>query len=85
MKHYEGVGRFWRAWFYWDKVKTFGDVPWYDEPIDPDDDEQLYKGRDPRDYVMQKVLEDLDFAATWCSRPANTSTPTSSTAMWRWP
>ena len=49
MKHYEGVGRFWRAWFYWDKVKTFGDVPWYDEPIDPDDDEQLYKGRDPRD------------------------------------
>ena len=41
MKHYEGVGRFWRAWFYWDKVKTFGDVPWYDEPIDPDDDEQL--------------------------------------------
>ena len=35
------------------------------EPIDPDDDEQLYKGRDPRDYVMQKVLEDLDFAATW--------------------
>ena len=22
MKHYEGVGRFWRAWFYWDKVKT---------------------------------------------------------------
>ena len=68
MKHYEGVGRFWRAWFYWDKVKTFGDVPWYDEPIDPDDDEQLYKGRDPRDYVMQKVLEDLDFAATWCSK-----------------
>lgn len=41
---------------------------WYDEPIDPDDDEQLYKGRDPRDYVMQKVLEDLDFAATWCSK-----------------
>lgn len=85
MKHYEGVGRFWRAWFYWDKVKTFGDVPWYDEPIDPDDDEQLYKGRDPRDYVMQKVLEDLDFAATCAPRPANTSTPTSSTAMWRWP
>ena len=28
--HYEGVGRFCRAWFYWTKVKTFGDVPWYD-------------------------------------------------------
>lgn len=67
MKHYEGVGRFWRAWFYWEKVKTFGDVPYYDEPIDPKDDEQLYKGRDSRDYVMAKVLEDLDFATTNCS------------------
>ena len=47
--HYEGTARFWRAWQYFEKVKTFGAVPWYDEPIDPDDDEQLYKGRDPRD------------------------------------
>ena len=65
---YTALSRFFRAAFYFDKVKRFGDVPWYDEPIDPDDDEQLYKGRDPRDYVMQKVLEDLDFAATWCSK-----------------
>ncbi len=65
--HYEGVGRFWRAWFYWDKVKLFGDVPWYSEPIDPDDDEALYKGRDPRDEVMEHVLEDLDFAVANCS------------------
>lgn len=67
LKHYEGVGRFWRAWFYWEKVKTFGDVPWYGEPIDPADEEALYKGRDPRDLVMTKVLEDLDFACTYCS------------------
>lgn len=70
LKHYEGVGRFWRAWFYWEKVKTFGDVPFYDQPIDPDDDEALYKGRDPRAEVMAKVLEDIDFAATWCSADA---------------
>ncbi len=70
MKHYEGVGRFWRAWFYWEKVKTFGDVPWYDEPIDPNDDAQLYKGRDARDFVMDKVLEDLDFATAYCSTAA---------------
>ncbi len=31
LDHYEGVGRFWRAWFYWAKVKTFGGVPWYGE------------------------------------------------------
>lgn len=66
MKHYEGVGRFWRAWFYWDKVKMFGNVPWYDEPIDPNDESQLYKGRDPRDFVMQKVLEDINYAVTYC-------------------
>jgi len=67
MKHYEGVGRFWRAWFYWEKVKLFGDVPWYDETIDPDDEEMLYKGRDSRDFVMEKVLEDLNYAVANCS------------------
>ncbi|MCD8313930.1 MAG: RagB/SusD family nutrient uptake outer membrane protein [Bacteroidales bacterium] len=60
--HYEATARFWRAWKYWDKVKEFGAVPWYDEPIDADDEENLYKARDNREYVMEKVLEDLNFA-----------------------
>lgn len=67
LKHYEGVGRFWRAWFYFDKVKYFGDVPWYSEPIDAKDDAMLYKKRDPRDTVMTKVLEDINFAVNNCS------------------
>ena len=66
MKHYEGVGRFWRAWLYYSKVQTFGPVPWYDKPIDPEDEEALYKGRDSREFVMDKILEDLNFAATHC-------------------
>lgn len=66
MKHYEGVGRFWRAWLYYNKVQTFGPVPWYDKPIDPEDEEALYKGRDSREFVMDKILEDLNFAATHC-------------------
>lgn len=70
LKHYEGVARFWRAWFYYDKVKTFGAVPWYDAPIDAEDEAQLYKGRDSREFVMRKVLEDLDFASTYCSTAA---------------
>ncbi len=64
--HYEGTARFWRAWQYFSKVKSFGDVPWYTEPIDPDDEEALYKPRDSREYVMGKILEDLDFAAEHC-------------------
>ena len=66
MKHYEGVGRFWRAWLYYTKVQTFGAVPWYDKPIDPEDEKELYKGRDSREFVMGKILEDLNFASTYC-------------------
>ncbi len=49
LDHYEGVGRFWRAWFYWAKVKTFGGVPWYGEPIDAEDMVALYRARDERE------------------------------------
>ena len=66
LDHYEGVARFWRAYFYMNKVKTFGAVPWYDREIDANDREALYKPRDSREYVMRKVLEDLDFASTHC-------------------
>lgn len=66
-RHYEGVGRFWRAYFYYDMVRTFGDVPWYDHELDVEDNEQLYKPRDPREFVMDKVLEDLNFAVENCS------------------
>ncbi|MCC9044275.1 RagB/SusD family nutrient uptake outer membrane protein [Myroides sp. M-43] len=59
--HYQGLARFFRAWFYFDKVKRFGDVPWYDKALMVDDPD-LYKPRDSRELVMQKVLEDLDFA-----------------------
>ncbi|MGH2623797.1 MAG: RagB/SusD family nutrient uptake outer membrane protein, partial [Sphingobacterium sp.] len=58
---YGGIARFFRAYFYYDKVKTFGDVPWYGSVLtakDPD----LYKSRDSRILVMDSVLADLDFA-----------------------
>ena len=61
--HYIGIARFFRAWFYYDKVKRFGDVPWYGKTMQ-DDDPDLYKGRDSRAAVMAKVLEDMDFACT---------------------
>ena len=63
--HYEGVARFWRAYFYYDKVQSFGNVPWIDHPLDIDD-ALLYAGRDDREYVMSKVLEDLNFAGEHC-------------------
>ena len=59
---YEGLARFFRAWFYFEKVKYYGDVPWVDKPIDASDPLLFEKGRDSRELVMQKVIEDLDFA-----------------------
>jgi starch-binding outer membrane protein, SusD/RagB family len=59
--HYIGVARFFRAYFYYDKVKTYGDVPWYSKTMSTSD-EDLYKARDSRVVVMDSVLADLNFA-----------------------
>lgn len=59
--HHAGIARFFRAYFYFDKVKNYGDVPWYGKTMSTDDPD-LYKGRDPRAMVMDSVLADLDFA-----------------------
>lgn len=58
---YIGLTLFFRAYFYFDKVKAFGDVPWYDHTLGSDD-EDLYKARDSRKLVMQNVIKDLDEA-----------------------
>ncbi len=58
---YDGVARFFRAYFYFEKVKRYGDVPWVDETLDADS-EKLYKGRDDRELVMQNILKDIDYA-----------------------
>lgn len=59
--HYEGIARFFRAFFYFEKVKRYGDVPWLDAALDSDDD-RLYMGRTPRAEVVGHMLDDLDFA-----------------------
>jgi hypothetical protein len=61
LDHYEGMARFFRAKFYMEKVKRYSDVPWYDKVLtnkDPD----LYKARDPRTMVVDKIFEDYAFA-----------------------
>jgi hypothetical protein len=64
--HYEGVARFWRARFYYDKLAYFGGVPWYDHVLSNNDSIALYKKRDSRQVVMSKILEDLNFACENC-------------------
>jgi len=55
---YNAVARCIRANFYYNKLKTFGDVPWYDKVLETDDLD-LYKPRDPRDTICKMILEDL--------------------------
>lgn len=59
--NYSGIARFFRAWFYFEKVKRYGDVPWMDKPLSVSDS-ALYGGRDSRTVVMDHILEDLDYA-----------------------
>ncbi len=60
-KNYTGIAKFFRAYFYYDKVKRFGDVPWIGKPLDVTDP-ILYGSRDPRALVMDSVLADLNYA-----------------------
>lgn len=77
--HYAGIARLFRAWFYFEKVKQFGDVPWYNTTLSPTD-EALYTPRDPRTLVMDSVLADINFA---CSNIDSKKDATASTIT-RW-
>ena len=59
---YEGIAYFFRAYFYYQKVMRFGDVPYYDKVLESTDTEFLNKKRDDRGFVMDKVMEDFDKA-----------------------
>ncbi|RFS26214.1 RagB/SusD family nutrient uptake outer membrane protein [Chitinophaga silvatica] len=76
--HYAGIARYYRALFYFDKVKRFSNVPWYSSTINPSDTVQLYKGRDPRAQVMDSVIADLEFAAA----NVRTSVPVGTPGKW---
>lgn len=71
-RHYQGVARFFRAYFYFEKVVRFGDVPWINKPLDVADPD-LYGDRDPRTLVMDSVLADINYACANL-RPANDPT-----------
>jgi hypothetical protein len=62
IKHWTGIGRFFRAMEYHDLVKRFGDVQWYDKELSETSSE-LYKPRDSRTLVVDNILADLKYAS----------------------
>lgn len=63
-KQYLGEAYFFRAWFYFDLLKKYGDVPWYSEVIELDNQEALMRPRDSRVLIADSILADLDHAIT---------------------
>ncbi|RYY29565.1 MAG: RagB/SusD family nutrient uptake outer membrane protein [Chitinophagaceae bacterium] len=77
--NYTGIARYYRAYFYMEKVKRFGNVPWIGKALDIEDP-KLTGGRDSRELVMDSVLADLDYA---CANIIATNDP-SRTTVTKW-
>jgi hypothetical protein len=79
--NYIGIARFFRAYFYYNMMKTFGDLPWIDHALDVSDS-LIYATQDKRTLIADKIKEDLDFAIENITnkKDASASTITSTVA-----
>lgn len=59
----EGQARFLRAYIYFTLIRTFGDVPYIDKPLQLSDVENIT--RTSKDEVYAKVMEDFDIAISY--------------------
>ena len=60
--HYKAEARLMRAMFYARLIRDFGTAQWVEQEVTTADEDILNGPRDSRDFVMNKVLEDLNFA-----------------------
>ncbi|MDR2681099.1 MAG: RagB/SusD family nutrient uptake outer membrane protein [Tannerella sp.] len=60
-RRYAGEARFFRAYFYTYLLQRFGDIPYVDKTLDLASPE-LYAPRTPRAEVLNKILEDIQYA-----------------------
>ncbi len=60
--HYLGLARFFRAYFYYSKLRQYGEVPWFEHQLNPYEKDLMYKNRDSRDVIIEHMIADLDFA-----------------------
>jgi starch-binding outer membrane protein, SusD/RagB family len=67
-----GEAYFFRAYFYFNQVRNYGDVPWIDKPLTADS-EELFGTRTARNVVVDNILSDLDKAISMLS-PRATAT-----------
>ncbi|MBN8857994.1 MAG: RagB/SusD family nutrient uptake outer membrane protein [Sphingobacteriales bacterium] len=84
INHYIGVARFFRANFYFNMVKRYGDVPWYSHALGNKEDDMLYKPKDPRAAVVDSIMADLEYAAANVKNgyPANANPANTYVTRW---
>lgn len=59
---YSGEAYFFRAYYYFDLLVRYGDVPIFPNSFTADDEEFVFAARDPRDEVADFIISDLDRA-----------------------
>jgi hypothetical protein len=69
--HWEGVGKFFRAYEYFFLLKTFGPTPLITSSVSEADTAELYKPRATRDEMASFILEDLQRAELAISPTGN--------------
>jgi len=69
-KTYVGEALFFRAWFYFSKLRQFGDLPWVNRPLDITSGE-LKTPRLSRSVIVDSIMNDLDRAVQYL--PSKTS------------
>lgn len=79
--NYNGIARLFRARFYFDKLVTYGPVPWIDKVFNNVDDPDLFNPQDTRDVIIGHIIEDLDYAYANISESGVT---TNSTLVNKW-
>lgn len=70
-KQYLGEAYFFRAWFYFGMLKTYGDLPIYTSQLLPGD-EALMNPRNPRTEVADFILSDIDKAIEHLNKRSST-------------
>ena len=74
--NYLGIARWFRAWFYYDKLTTYGEVPWFPNDIQSYQNDVMYKDRDSRDVIIRNLIADLDFAYEHIQATSSTGSAT---------
>jgi len=70
-KHFVGEAHFFKAWFYFEKVQAYGDVPWFTNALSMDS-EELFKPKDSRIIVTDSILWHLDKAIEYLNPLSST-------------